>query len=341
MRAAAALLFPMMMQASGYSARQVDVDGVAVIQLSDTAHGAAVSIAPSIGNMAYEFKVHGKNVLWFPFQSPAELRDRPAFSGIPFLAPWANRLEGDYFWANGKKYLLRPDSGNIRRDAHQKPIHGLLNFSPEWVLQSAAADQHSAWTVSRLEFWKDPTLMAQFPFAHTITMTYRLSRGVLEVETSIENLAAAPMPVAIGFHPYFQVLDAPRDRWKVHIAARDHMILSDLLLPTGEFQVNDPSATRTLDGTTIDDVFTNLVRDASGRAHFWVEGKKERVSVIYGPKFNTAVVYAPARDFICFEPMSAITNAFNMAHAGTYRELQTIAPAGTWKESFWIAPSGF
>ena len=32
-------------------------------------------------------------------------------------------------------------------------------------------------------------------------MTYRLRGGVLEVATSIVNLSAEPMPVAIGFHP--------------------------------------------------------------------------------------------------------------------------------------------
>ena len=36
---------------------------------------------------------------------------------------------------------------------------------------------------SRLEFFRLPDYMAQFPFAHTIDMTYRLANGVLEVET--------------------------------------------------------------------------------------------------------------------------------------------------------------
>jgi aldose 1-epimerase len=49
------------------------------------------------------------------------------------------------------------------------------------------------------------------------------------------------------------------------------------------------------------------------------------------------VVYAPkGQDFICFEPMAAITNAFNLAHAGLYKELQSIPPAATWTESFWL-----
>jgi aldose 1-epimerase len=64
--------------------------------------------------------------------------------------------------------------------------------------------------------------------------------------------------------------------------------------------------------------------------------------VIYGPKYPIAVVYAPAgRDFICFEPMTGPTNAFNLHHEGKYKDLQTIQPEGKWVESFWIRPSGF
>jgi aldose 1-epimerase len=38
---------------------------------------------------------------------------------------------------------------------------------------------------------------------------------------------------------------------------------------------------------------------------------------------------------------SAITNAFNLAHAGLYQGLQSIPPGQHWVESFWIRPSGF
>ena len=36
-----------------------------------------------------------------------------------------------------------------------------------------------------------------------------------------------------------------------------------------------------------------------------------------------------------------VTNAVNMAHKGTYSELQSIAPGATWRESWWVKPSGF
>ena len=186
------LLFPLMTPAAAtYPAHKTAIDGIEVVQLADAERQMQVSVAPSVGNMAYEFLVKGKNVLWCPVHGPGALKERQPFSGVPFLAPWANRLDGDSYWANDKKFLLNPDLGNVRRDNHQKPIHGLLNFSSAWVLADSGADAHSAWVTSRLDFYRHPDLMAQFPFAHTLTMTYRLSNGELEVETTIDNLSDA------------------------------------------------------------------------------------------------------------------------------------------------------
>jgi aldose 1-epimerase len=337
-----ALSLPLMTQAADYSARKSVVDGIEIVQLADTAHNTQVSIAPSIGNMAYEMIVGGKNILWSPYKSPGELKAKPTLSGVPFLGPWANRLDDLAYWANNKKYLLNPDLGNIRRDGNKNPIHGLLNFSTYWVLVTADADAQSAWSTSRLDFWKHPDLMAQFPFAHNVTLTYRLAGGSLQVETTIDNLSTDPMPVAIGFHPYFQVHDAPRNQWKVHLAARDHMVLNQALIPTGETKPVEFTDPQPLEGTQLDDVFTNLVREPDGRAQFWVEGEKQRITVSYGPRYPVAVVYAPPRgNYICFEPMAGPTDAFNLAHAGLYKELQSVPAGSQWRESFWITPSGF
>ena len=114
------------------------------------------------------------------------------------------------------------------------------------------------------------------------------------------------------------------------------------MIPTGERTPVSYADQQPLAGIQFDDVFTNLVRDANGRAEFWVQGARQKISVIYGPKYTVAVIYAPPqRNFICFEPMAAITNAFNLAHSGVYKELQSIPPRGVWQESYWIKPSGF
>jgi hypothetical protein len=111
-----------------------------------------------------------------------------------------------------------------------------------------------------------------------------------------------------------------------------------------------------------------------------LQGKQQGLSVVIGPKFNGLVLYSPAtsgaggspsgprpqanppppvskgppiplsaraeavppqRGTIAIEPMAGITNAMNMAQAGTYKQLQSIAPRGSWTESFWLVPSGY
>ena len=327
-----------MAQSTNYAAERTHTDGIEVIRLSDSAHRTEVYIAPSVGNIAYDLRVNGKRILMSPPGSLADWKAKPTNAGIPFLAPWANRMDPDSFWANGKKYLLNSDAADLRRDSNGLAIHGLLLFASDWQVIKLTATDNAAEVVSRLEFWRHPEWMAQFPFAQTVEITHRLSNGILEVRTAIHNESRDPLPLLIGFHPWYQIPGIPRDEWKLHLPVREHYALSSKLVPTGQkkpFDVPDPLP---LAGHQLDDVFGGV----NSSDEFWVESGGQRISVRYGPKFPIAVIYAPKdRNIVCFEPMTAITNAFNLAHAGLYNGLQSIAPGATWTESFWIRPTGF
>lgn len=327
-----------------------------VVQLRDAKHDTTVSIVPSVGNIAFEMTVKGQNVLRWPFASVEEFKAKPAMQGIPFMGPWANRLDEQAFYANGRRYALDMELGNVRGAI---PIHGFLTTNNQWKVVEVKADGRSARATSRLEFYRQPLWMKQFPFAHTIDMTYTLQDGVLQVTTRIENLSADPMPVSIGYHPYFQLTDSPRDEWTIAVGAKTHWLLAPNKVPTGETQpiesvLPDPRAVA-LKHHDLDHVFGDLVRDASGRAVMTVKGKSQQLDVVVGPNYRAMVIYAPRpapagqnpaapaldRNFICFEPMAGITNAMNLAHKGLYKELQSIAPGGAWEESFWVRTRGF
>ncbi len=332
------VLLPHMLPAENYSARKINVDGFEVIRLSDAARSVEVSIVPAIGNNAYDMQVNGKPVLYWPYHSLKEFQAKPALSGIPFLAPWANRLDQEAFYANGRKYLLNPGLGNYRYDPNHQPIHGLVSFASEWEVVSVKADAAGAEVTSKLEFWRHPEWMAQFPFAHTVFMTHRLADGVLEVRTRIENYAAEPMPISVAFHPYYQITDAPRDDWKVHLPVSLHYTLSSKLIPTGETTPAHLPEELALVGQSLDDVYGGV---AEGQ-EFSVEGRNQKIRIRFGPKYHVAVVYAPpGRGFICFEPMSGVTDAFNLQQAGLYHDLQSVAPGQSWQESFWLRTQGY
>jgi aldose 1-epimerase len=329
--------------AQNYTAHQTSEQGIAVIRLADSASGVEVAVVPSLGNRASEMKVHGKNILYSPVSDLAALMKKPDLSGVPFLAPWANRLSEEAFWANGKKYPFNMTLGNVRGPV---PIHGLLTSSDLWEVTEVGADRNSAHVTSRLQFWKHPELMAQWPFAHEYEMTYRLADGVLEVKITVKNLSAESMPIALGFHPYYRIPDVPRDRWVARIPARKIAVTDSRLVATGEFTPYDLPTPLPLRGHQLDTGFADLERDEQGRAHFSIEADGKKVETIYGPKYPVAVIYAPPalpddpREFICFEPMTGITNAINLYHEGKYPQLQSVAPGASWTESFWIRASG-
>jgi aldose 1-epimerase len=350
-----------------------------IVQLEDQKNQIVVSIITSVGMIAYDMKVKGQAVLRGP-ASIDEFRAKPAgLPGIPLLAPWANRLDEQAFYANGKRYAFDMQLGNVTGAI---PIHGFMSRTDQWQVLEVKQDGKSAWVTSRLETQKQSAWMKQWPFAHTIDMTYRLQDGVLEVFTKVTNHAAEPMPVSLGWHPYYQLTDSPREEWTVTIPARAWWRLDYRKVPTG---VIDPAekifagGKGVLTDYNLDDVFGDLVRDSQGRATAVLKGRTQQLEISQGPNYKALVIYSPnpnntglgvrshrrirmrrrrprtpraegeavaarARQtagFICFEPMAGITNALNLAHKGVYKELQSIKPGGTWQESFWIRPSGF
>jgi aldose 1-epimerase len=173
-----------------------------------------------------------------------------------------------------------------------------------------------------------------------------LEKGALEVRLTVINLSSKPMPLMVGFHPFYRIPGIPRDEWVAHIPARRRVVADARRVPTGELQPMDLPAQLPLKDRVLDDGFTDLERDAAGRAHFSITAMGRKVEAVFGPKYPVAVVWEPAapagetRDFICFEPMAAITSGVNLAHAGKYAALQNIAPGGRWSESFWVLASG-
>jgi aldose 1-epimerase len=84
------------------------------------------------------------------------------------MGPWINRLDEQAFYANGKRYPFDMSLGNVRGTI---PIHGFLTGTSEWRVTSVDAGGLGATITSRLEFFRQPSWMKQWPFAHTIEMT--------------------------------------------------------------------------------------------------------------------------------------------------------------------------
>jgi aldose 1-epimerase len=333
--------FPFVAAAQNYTAKKMSDHGVDIIRLTDAVHGVEVSIAPSIGNLAYAMRIHGRNILYSTLSDSEQLNQTSSANGIPFLAPWANRMADGGFWANGKKYTFNAGLGSVRLQPTGISLHGMLLTSPLWEVTALSADANSARVTSRLQFWRYPDLMGNWPFAHEYEMTYRLADGMLEVQTVVTNLGALPMPLALGYHPCYNLPGVSRDEAVAHIPAKTAVITDDKLVATGEMKPMDLPDPTPLKGRTLDNGYTDLIRGKDGKALFYLEGGGERIESLYGPRWQVSVVYEPAnQNYTCFEPMAAITNGVNLAHEGKYPQLQTLAPGAAWRESFWVRTSG-
>jgi aldose 1-epimerase len=106
------------------------------------------------------------------------------------------------------------------------------------------------------------------------------------------------MPVVIGFHPIFELPEGNRDDWTVSLDAKTHWIEIPQRLPTGDTQPienffgSDRTAIQLAKYALIDDVFTDLVRDAGGRATMRLMYNGKELDEILGPKFKTVLAWS-------------------------------------------------
>ena len=174
----------------------------------------------------------GHNVLRWPIRSVDEFKAQPGAERHSVA-----RAVGEPARRTGvlrQRQAIRVRHGarqRSRRDSHPR-ISADHRINGRW--SRSKADDAARWVTSRLEFSRQPAWMKQWPFRAHDRDHLRLAGRALEVRTTITNIGAEPMPVAIGFHPYFKLTDSPRDEWTIAVGARTRWLLAANKLPTGE-----------------------------------------------------------------------------------------------------------
>jgi aldose 1-epimerase len=254
---------------------------------------------PGAGMVATSLRHHGSELLG---QRDGLQRYAEGHStmGIPLLHPWANRLQGDRVRIGGAPVDLTA-SELVPRDDRGLPIHGLLGGSPHWNVFAA-----TSWALgAELDFGAHPELLELFPFPHRLVLRADLGARRLTVRTTLVADAGEAVPVSFGFHPYLRIPEAPRSTWRVELPAMEHLAVDGMGIPTGasSFESGDSFV---LGSRTFDDGYAGVRRGA----RFALSGGGHRIVVRLDAGYPFAQVYAPADDdVICFEPMTAPTNA--------------------------------
>ena len=234
--------------------------------------------------------------------------------GIPILYPWANRLGANTYTAEDTTVTLTAGEHGVRTDPNGLPIHGVLAAYPNWRVTHESPNELTA----EVDFG-DQELLASFPFPHRLALTVSLFERTLRLRTSVTPSGDKAVPLCFGFHPYLRLPDAPRDQWIIETPALRHLKLDERGLPTGETTLQ-PAATEALSDKAFDDGYDEV---ADG-AVFAVSGGGRRIEVHFEQGYPAAQVFAPpGEDVVCFEPMTAPTDALRR---GGYRT----AEPGDW-----------
>lgn len=262
------------------------------------------TFAPGLGMLGCSLRHRGAELLG-QRGGVAKYAASGSTMGIPLLHPWANRLGGLRYTVGTRSVTLDPSSSRLHRDANGLPMHGILAAYPDWRVMASVADDTQATLSALLDFAADPALLAAFPFPHTLRIDIGLREASLTIATTLQATGDVPVPVAFGYHPYLQLPGIPRADWYVELPVRRQLLLDARMIPTGAAQ---PVAISP--GPLGDRVFDALFDDLVRPARFVLAGDGRRITVEFGEGYDYAQVYAPAGDpFICFEPMTAATNA--------------------------------
>ncbi len=300
------------------------VDGFATVGIVSPGGSVHAQFVPE-ANMVCPSLTHRGVELLHPGRGVRAYAQRGTTMGIPLLHPWANRLSHPGYAAAGKAVSLPPSDGRYGVDPSGLPIHGALPGLLRWeLLETGAPDRVSA----RLD-WGGPELLELFPFVHELRLDVLAGDAGLELVTTLRATGEDTVPVSFGYHPYLRPPgEAPRAQWQVALGAGERLVLDDRMIPTGATEPLEPRRFE-LDALSWDDGLAGL----TSPPEFSVSAGAQTLTVTFDDGLRYAQVFAPqGQDFICFEPMTAPTNALVTGDA-----LTLVAPGDEHRTAFSIA----
>lgn len=287
------------------------------------------------GDLSLSVSTGGGVVLGFWWQRGADrialLRQAPdaeagaLASGCYPLVPFGNRVSGNAFSFDGKKYRFQP---NTDWDKHY--LHG-EGWQAEWTIERQGDD--------RLDLVFEHAADERTPYSYAARQSFLLGACALEMMLSVTNRGETALPFGLGWHPYFPMtpkttLMAPARKYWTEVA--DWLPGEATAIPVDV----DFSEPRGLPWRWVNNGF----EDWCGEAQInWPE-HGARLSLTADPLFRHAFVFVsdtafdPAfkRDYFCFEPMSHLANGHNLSGLG---DLTVLAPGETLSGAIRMKPS--
>ena len=213
------------------------------------------------------------------------------------LVPYSNRIGHGKLLFGQKTHQLRPNFGS---EPHS--IHG-VGWQRAWKIDAQATDSLT------LSLTHSPD--ADWPFRFVVVQECRLLDSALVMRLRITSTDDAPMPVGLGFHPFFPM--TPDTTLQAEWSGRWEM--GEDKLPTAWKKVSaetDFAMPRLIRDWKVDHCFTDWKQRAT------LAYAKHRTIITATGDAKNLICFAPndGRNFIALEPVTNINNAFALAAQG-------------------------
>lgn len=275
------------------------------VELSDEAAGSRARIAPSRGGLAYSFEVAGREALQLDrasFEDPS----KNVRGGVPILFPICGPLKDEKYEADGKTLSMKQ--------------HGFGRLMA-WKVVGTGIDGAASMT---MELTPDDATRKSYPWEFIVRYTYSLSGNQLKLTQEYTNHGATPMPIHVGFHPYFRLgdknrtqLEIPATRYEDTVAWKEH----------------DFSGTLDYSQDVIDIVFLDMQKNEASVVD---QAENVRITVKHDAAFKYVVFWTTkGNNFVCVEPWTG--RRFTMNSGSDLIRVQPGQTYRTWV-SFTVSP---
>ena len=280
---------------------------LSLIGLQDTATDTKIAILPAFGAIlhAFEIPVGGAAVnIIDNYASAEEVKNCIATSFKSCkLSPFVCRI------ADGKYQLDETTMEFTRKFTDGSAIHGLL-FDKPFNVVSEFADDNKAALALRYHYKKeDPG----YPFDYVCEVRYTLLPGqTLQLETTILNLEDLSIPIADGWHPYFQ-LGGVIDNYEMQFRSDSMLEFNDKLIPTGKLVRDTNWLTPVVIGKrSLDNCFLLQLEDGVPCCVLHNPENRLTLSLFSNSYYPYLQIYTPGhRKSIAIENLSAAPDCFN------------------------------
>ena len=198
-------------------------------------------------------------------------------------------------------------------------MHGLL-AGKVMTVEEATFNEYSAVLTLSYKF-KQEEEPAGYPFDWLLQITYNLSAAGLNITITVSNtMATSPLPLYIGWHPYFLCTTHKALITFDDCTGWNHVKLNSNMNPTGETSLGVPFDGRTPIGgtptnpTPYDDEYKATLPPSTCdviRTTLHDPDTGKTVVLSQSPNMRFLQVFTGIVGTVAIEPMSAMADAFN------------------------------